>query len=283
MSEASESRVWLISGCSTGIGREIAKAALEHGDRVAVTARRPEAVADLVEAHRDAARSFALDVTDRAQVAETVAAVESAFGAIDVLVNNAGYGYMSALEEGEDDRVRAMFDTNFFGAVDLIKAVLPGMRARGRGHVINVSSMTGLVANPPNVYYSASKFALEAVTEGLSKEVGPLGIRVCAVEPGAVRTDWSVRSMQESATPIDAYADTVGQRKQLIKLAGDKFPGDPRKVADAVVMLAGLEDPPLRLVLGHDVFKAYGEKLRDGLASLDAWKETSLAINFDAG
>ncbi len=282
MSESAASRVWLITGCSTGIGREIARAALEHGDRVAVTARRPEVVADLVDAHPETARAFALDVTDAAALRDAVADVEAAFGQIDVLVNNAGYGYMSALEEGEDDRVRAMFDTNFFGAVDLIKAVLPGMRARGRGHVINVSSMTGLVANPPNVYYSASKFALEAVTEGLSKEVGPLGIRVCAIEPGAVRTDWSVRSMEESSTPIDAYADTVGQRKALIKLAGDKFPGDPRKVADVVVMLAGLDDPPLRLVLGHDVFKAYDEKLRAGLESLEAWKATSLGINFDS-
>lgn len=275
------SRVWLISGCSTGIGRAIASAALEHGDRVAVTARRVEAVADLVEAHPDTSAGFALDVTDRAQVEETVRRVEAAFGAIDVLVNNAGYGYMAALEEGEDERVRAMFDTNFFGAVDLTKAVLPGMRARGRGHVINISSMAGLVANPPNVYYSASKFALESVTEELAKEVAPFGVRVCAVEPGAVRTDWSLRSMQESGAPIDAYADTVGQRKKLIKLAGDKFPGDPGKVATAVLMLAGLDDPPLRLVLGRDVYKAYGQKLRDELESLERWRETSLGIDFD--
>ncbi len=277
----SDARVWLISGCSTGIGRAIATAALEHGDRVAVTARRTDAVADLVDAFPDTSTAFALDVTDREQIEETVRGVEAAFGGIDVLVNNAGYGYMAALEEGEDDRVRAMFDTNFFGAVDLTKAVLPGMRARGSGHVINISSMTGLVANPPNVYYSASKFALEAVTEELAKEVAPFGIRVCAVEPGAVRTDWSLRSMQESETPIDAYSETVGQRKQLIKLAGDKFPGDPRKVAAAVLMLAGLDDPPLRLALGRDVFKAYGQKLRDELDSLERWRETSLGIDFD--
>jgi len=279
----SDPRVWLISGCSTGIGRAIAEAALAYGDRVAVTARRPESVADLVDAWPDQARALALDVTDRAAIDAAVRACEAELGGIDVLVNNAGYGYMSALEEGEDDAVRTMFDTNFFGAVDLIKAVLPGMRARGRGDVINVSSMAGLVANPPNVYYSASKHALESVTEGLSKEVGAFGIRVCAVEPGAVRTDWSVRSMQETATPIADYDETVGKRKQLIKLAGDKFPGDPCKVADAVVMLAGMVDPPLRLVLGRDAFKAYEQKLRDGLASLEAWKQTSLGIDFDRG
>jgi len=283
MSGGSDARVWLISGCSTGIGRAIAHAALERGDQVAVTARRPEAVADLVEAHPEHARGFALDVTDGAAVRDTVAAVEAAFGRIDVLVNNAGYGYLSAVEEGEDDEVRRLFDTNFFGAVDLIKAVLPGMRARARGHVINVSSMAGLVANPPNVYYSATKHALEALTEGLSKEVGPLGIRVCAIEPGAVRTDWSVRSMHESKAPNDAYAETVGQRKQLIKIAGDRFPGDPAKVAAAVLMLADLDEPPTRLVLGHDVYKAWGDKLRAGLESLEQWKATSLSINFDAG
>jgi NAD(P)-dependent dehydrogenase (short-subunit alcohol dehydrogenase family) len=277
----SEARVWLISGCSTGIGRAIAEAALAHGDRVAVTARRPADVADLVGAWPEQARAIALDVTDCGAIEAAVREAEAALGPIDVLVNNAGYGYMAAVEEGEDDAVRRMFDTNFFGAVDLVKAVLPGMRARRSGCVINVSSMAGLVANPPNVYYSASKHALESVTEALAKEVAPLGIRVCAVEPGAVRTDWSVRSMQETASPIADYDETVGRRKQLIKLAGDKFPGDPRKVADVVVMLAGLPEPPLRMVLGRDAFQAYEQKLRDGLASLEAWQATSLGIDFD--
>ena len=127
-----------------------------------------------------------------------MAAARRRFGGIDVLVNNAGYGYLSAVEEGEDAEVRTLFDTNFFGVVDTIKAVLPGMRAQGSGHVINISSMTGLVANPPNAYYSSTKFALEALTEALSKEVGPLGIKVTAVEPGAFRTDWAKRSMHET-------------------------------------------------------------------------------------
>ena len=271
---------WLITGCSSGIGREIATAALERGHLVAATARRPESVADLVEAWPEQAFSLALDVTKRAQIEAVVAEIEWRLGGIDVLVNNAGYGYMAAVEEGEDDEVRALFDTNYFGAVDLIKAVLPGMRTRGSGHVINISSMTGLVANPPNVYYSSSKFALEALTEGLAKEVAPFGIRVTAIEPGAFRTDWSSRSMKETRRPIEAYAATVGARKKMIKAAGSSFPGDPRKVAEAVLRISEMAEPPLHLLLGHDVYKAYREKLTALLASIEEWKDVTHDVNF---
>jgi NAD(P)-dependent dehydrogenase (short-subunit alcohol dehydrogenase family) len=282
MSSNSErsSAAWLITGCSSGIGREIALAALARGGRVAVTARKPATVEDLVAAHSDRSIALALDVTDREQVAHAVRETERAFGGIDVLVNNAGYGYMAAVEEGEDDEVRAMFDTNYFGVVDMTKAVLPGMRARGSGRIINISSMTGLVANPPNVYYSSTKFALEALTEGLAKEVAPFGIHVSAVEPGAIRTDWSTRSMKETRQSIDAYAETVGARKALIKLAGSKFPGDPRRVAEAVVMLSELDEPPLHLLLGHDVFKAFREKLAGLMESVEEWKDVTLDVNF---
>lgn len=271
---------WLITGCSTGIGRHIAEAALAKGHKVAVTARKPEAVEDIVSAHPERAIALALDVTKRDQVDAAVRETERSFGGINVLVNNAGYGYMAAVEEGEDDEIRALFDTNYFGAVAMIQAVLPGMRARGRGHVINISSMTGLVANPPNVFYSSTKFALEALTEGLSKEVGPLGLHVTAIEPGAFRTDWSTRSMKEASHPIDAYADTVGARKALIKLVGDRFPGDPRRIADAVLMVSERKDPPLHLLLGHDVYKAYREKLSGLMASVEEWKDVTLDVNF---
>lgn len=272
--------VWLISGCSTGIGREIARAALEAGDRVAVTARRPETVSDLVADHPDQAIALALDVTDDGQIAAAVEATNDAFGRIDVLVNNAGYGYVSAVEEGDDADVRRMFDTNFFGAVALIKAVLPGMRARRDGMVLNISSMTGLVSNPANVYYSASKFALESLTEGLSKEVAPLGIRVAAVEPGLFRTDWSSRSMQESEPSISDYADTIGVRRELIRSSSGGEPGDPRRVGDACVMLSRLEEPPLRLLLGGDVLAATRAKLEDFMSSLDEWEDVTLDVGF---
>jgi len=279
-SPAATPAAWLITGCSTGIGRDIALAALAKGHRVAVTARKPKAVEDIVAQHPDRALALPLDVTDGAQVASAVAETERAFGKIDVLVNNAGYGYMAAVEEGEDDEVRAMFETNYFGVVAMIKAALPGMRRREGGHIINISSMTGLVANPPNVYYSSTKFALEALTEGLAKEVAPFGIRVTAIEPGAIRTDWSTRSMKEARKPIEAYEETVGARKNLIKLAGGKFPGDPRRVADAVLMVSELEEPPLHLLLGHDVYKAYREKLTGLMDSIEEWKPVTFDVNF---
>ena len=271
---------WLITGCSTGIGREIARAALEAGHSVAVTARNVDAVADFVDQFGDRALALPLDVTNRDQITAVVGEVEKTFGGIDVLVNNAGYGYMAAVEEGEDAEVRKLFDTNYFGVVDTLKAVLPGMRARRSGHVINISSMTGLVANPPNAYYSSTKFALEALTEALAKEVGPLGIKVTAIEPGAFRTDWAARSMQESSTPISDYDDNVGARKTLIKQFADHLPGDPRKVAEAVLMVAGLDEPPLRLLLGRDVLAAVREKIADLTASINHWESVTKNVNF---
>jgi NAD(P)-dependent dehydrogenase (short-subunit alcohol dehydrogenase family) len=271
---------WLITGCSTGFGREIARAALEAGHSVAVTARNVDAVADFVDQFGDRALALPLDVTDRDQITSAVGSVEKTFGGIDVLVNNAGYGYMAAVEEGEDAEVRKLFDTNYFGVVDTLKAVLPAMRARRSGHVINISSMTGLVANPPNAYYSSTKFALEALTEALAKEVGPLGIKVTAIEPGAFRTDWAARSMQESSTPIGDYDDNVGSRKTLIKQFADHLPGDPRKVAEAVLMIAGLDEPPLRLLLGRDVLAAVREKIADLTASIDHWESVTKNVNF---
>ena len=270
---------WLITGCSTGFGREIARAALEAGHSVVVTARRADAVQDFVDEFGDRAVAVALDVTNAGQVAAAVAAAEDAFGGIDVLVNNAGHGYLSAVEEGEDAEVRKLFDVNYFGAVDMIKAVLPAMRARGSGHIVNMSSMTGLVANPPNAYYSSTKFALEAVTEALATEVRPLGIKVTAIEPGAFRTDWATRSMKESATPITDYAD-VAARKDLIKQFADHLPGDPRKVAEAVLMLTELDDPPLRLLLGRDVLKAMRDKIAATSASIEEWKSVTKDVNF---
>jgi NAD(P)-dependent dehydrogenase (short-subunit alcohol dehydrogenase family) len=154
------------------------------------------------------------------------------------------------------------------------------MRERGAGRILNVSSMTGLVANPPNVYYSSSKFALEALTEGLAKEVAPFGIRVTAIEPGAVRTDWATRSMKEAREPLGAYADTVGARKTMIKDAAPHFAGDPRRVAEAVLRVAALDDPPLHLLLGRDVYEAYRAKLRDLTELVEAWKDTTLDIDF---
>jgi NAD(P)-dependent dehydrogenase (short-subunit alcohol dehydrogenase family) len=271
---------WLITGCSTGIGREIARAALEAGHSVVVTARRTETVAEFAETYGDRAVVVGLDVTDKDQIAAAVQAAEEAFGGVDVLVNNAGNGYLSAIEEGEDDKVRKLFDTNYFGVVDTIKVVLPQMRARGSGHIVNISSMTGLVANPPNGYYSSTKFALEALTEALAQEVRPFGIKVTAIEPGAFRTDWAARSMWESSTPIGDYDENVGARKTMIKEFANHLPGDPRKVAEAVLMVTTLDDPPLRLLLGRDVLKAVRDKLAAFSASIAQWEAVTKDVNF---
>lgn len=270
---------WLVTGCSTGIGRAVASAALEAGHSVLVTARRPEAVQDLVDAHPGTAVSAALDVTDRSQIAAAVDRADAAFGGVDVLVNNAGYGYLSAVEEGDDAEVRALFDTNFFGAVDTIKAVLPQMRARGGGHIVNVSSMTGIVTNPPNTYYSCTKHAMEALTEGLAKEVAPLGIKVSAIEPGAFQTDYITRSMHR-AESIEDYAE-VSERKEVILAFGEHLPGDPAKLATAVLRIAGMDDPPLRLLLGRDVLRAFREKTAAWTASVEEWEDVTVAMDFD--
>lgn len=273
---------WLITGCSTGIGREIARAALQDGHSVVITARRTATITDLAGEFGDRAVAVALDVTDSDQIAAAVRAADDAFGGIDVLVNNAGYGYMAAVEEGDDTEVRKLFDTNYFGVVDTIKAVLPGMRARKSGHIVNISSMTGLVANPPNAYYSSTKFALEALTEALAQEVGPLGIKVTAIEPGAFRTDWARRSMHESSTPIGDYDEGVGARKTMIKQFADHLPGDPRKVAGAVLTVTALDEPPLRLLLGRDVLKAVRQKIATLTASIDEWEAVTKDVDFPA-
>ena len=270
---------WLITGCSTGIGRAIAVAALDAGHSVVVTARQPGAVQDLVETHPETAIAVALDVTDRTQISAAMVQAEAAFGGVDVLVNNAGYGYLSAVEEGDDAEVRALFDTNFFGAVDMIKAVLPAMRARGEGHIVNVSSMTGIVTNPPNTYYSCTKHAIEALTEGLAKEVAPFGIKVSAIEPGAFQTDYITRSMHQ-AEGIEDYAD-IAQRKELIVAFGEHLPGDPAKLAAAVLQIVAMEDPPLRLLLGQDVLNAFRDKTAAWTATVDEWEQVTTAMNFD--
>jgi NAD(P)-dependent dehydrogenase (short-subunit alcohol dehydrogenase family) len=272
--------VWLVTGCSTGIGREIALAALRKGYRVVLTARNPDSVEDLRAAHPDQTIAVALDVTKPEQIADVVAAADQAFGGIDVLCNNAGYGYMAAIEEGDEDAVRAMFETNFWGPLKLIKAVLPQMRARRQGYVINISSQAGLMSNPGTAYYSASKFALEGLTEGLSREVKPFGIRVTAVEPGPFRTDWSGRSLKQVANPIADYADNVGARRAMITSMHGKLPGDPRRAGEAIVALADLAEPPPQLLLGGPVYHTYRAKLDGVIQSLKDWEAVTLAADF---
>lgn len=273
-------RVWLITGCSSGIGRELALAALAKGERVAVTARDVTKVHDIVASAPGRALALALDVTNPEQVGSAVGEAERMLGCIDVLVNNAGYGYLAAIEEGDEADVRALFETNYFGMVAMIRAVLPGMRARGRGHIINVSSMTGLVGNPGVGYYASTKWAMEGFSEALRKELAPLGIRVSLVEPGAIRTEWAGGSLKQPPASLAAYALTVGARRTMIRGAHGTQAGDPRRVAEAIVMLSALEDPPMRLLLGRDVFEMFSAKLDEMKASLEQWRAVSLDVDY---
>jgi NAD(P)-dependent dehydrogenase (short-subunit alcohol dehydrogenase family) len=272
--------IWFITGCSTGLGRALATAVLRNGERAVVTARDPKQVADLVEAHPGRALALPLDVTDKTQIKQAVAEAENTFGHIDVLVNNAGYGYLAALEEGEDDEVRAMFDTNVHGLVDVTKAVLPGMRARRSGHIVNVSSLGGLAAFGATGYYHATKFAVEGLSESLAAEVGPLGVKVTIVEPGAFRTNWSGPSMRQSRTTIDDYAETAGARRTSTLATYGHQPGDPARAAAAIITAVRAEEPPLRLLLGkvaHDVATARLDKLA---ASFASWRELTLSADY---
>ena len=211
----SSDAVWLITGCSTGFGRELCRALLRRGYRVVVTARNPATLDEFALAGN--ALVAALDVTVPRQIADVVRQADERFGQIDVLVNNAGYGYLSAVEEGEDEEVRAMFETNVFGLANMTKAVLPGMRARRRGHIVNISSVGGLIGFPGIGYYNASKFAVEGLSEALAKETAGLGIKVTIVEPGPFRTDWAGRSLKTPKNAIADYAQSAGARRAAIQ------------------------------------------------------------------
>jgi len=271
---------WLITGCSTGLGRALAQEVLSGGHSAVVTARRDSAVQDLVDAHPDTALGLALDVTDHVQVAEAVHRAEERFGRIDVLVNNAGYGYRAALEEGDDADVRRLFDTNLFGAIAMIKAVLPGMRAQRAGTIVNVSSIGARACPAGSGYYSATKAALEAVTSALRKEVQPLGITAMSVEPGAFSTDFSGRSLTQSAEAIADYAETAGKRRKENDAVHGTQPGDPARAAAALVEVVGSGKAPELLVLGPDALIRLRSVL-DGLgADVDAWEQVSTSTDF---
>ena len=275
-----QSLVWFITGCSTGFGRELAKLVLARGERVVVTARKVEQIADLVEGLEERALALRLDVTNVSDVQEAVKLAEEKFGWVDVLVNNAGYGYLAAVEEGEDAAVREMFETNFFGLVELTKAVLPGMRARKSGAIVNVSSIGGLVSFGATGYYHATKYAVEGLSESLAIETAPLGIKVMIVEPGPFRTDWSGRSLQESKTVIDDYDQTAGVRRRSSKANSGKQVGDPVRGAQAIIDTITSEHPPLRLVLGKPGLDLVYKKLESVKKELDAWRETTLGADF---
>jgi len=274
------SGVWFITGCSTGFGRELSKMLLDRGYKVVVTARDSQKIQDLVAGHEGRALALKLDVTNPAEVEQAAKKAEATFGSIDVLINNAGYGYLSATEEGEDAEVRAMFEANFFGLARMTQAVLPGMRKRRHGAIVNVSSIGGFVGFPGVSYYNATKFAVEGLSEALSKEVEPLGIKVIIVEPGPFRTDWAGRSLKVPAKAIADYTDTAGVRRQNISGGSGKQAGDPVRACEAIIKAVESEKPPLRLLLGKMALVTARTKLDQVRGDIEAWKDVSLGADY---
>lgn len=271
---------WLITGCSTGLGRALAQAVTGAGHNAVVTARDAAAVADLAESAPERVLAVALDVTDPAQVASAVQQAQERFDRIDVLVNNAGYGYRAAVEEGDDAEVRALFETHFFGTVAMIKAVLPDMRARRSGAIVNISSIGAQLTPVGSGYYSAAKAAIEGISGALRGELAPLGISVTIVEPGAFRTDFAGRSLVQSATVIEDYVATAGQRRKENDTMHGNQPGDPAKAGNAIIAAVESPEPPAFLLLGPDALAAYRYRADAQAAEISQWEELTSSTDF---
>jgi NAD(P)-dependent dehydrogenase (short-subunit alcohol dehydrogenase family) len=272
--------VWFITGCSTGFGRALAQLIVQRGWRLVATARDKSRVADLVEQAEDRVLAVDLDVGDAAQVAAAVAAAQARFGRIDVLVNNAGYGYQSSIEEGVEAQIRAQFDANVFGLFAMTRAVLPSMRAQRSGHILNITSVAGLIGFPGSGYYAASKHAVEGFSDSLSAEVKPLGISVTCVEPGPFRTDWAGRSLQQTTSTLEDYKDTVAKRMATTKASSGSQAGDPVRAGEVMIALTQMQEPPRHLPLGSWGHDAVLEDRKARLRQIEQVREMSLAADF---
>lgn len=282
MTEAADNPVWFITGCSTGFGRELAREVLGRGFHCVATARDPSQVQDLVS-DADRALALKLDVTDPAQVEAAVGAAEARFGRLDVVVNNAGIGYFGAIEDSDEAEVRRMFEINVWGLSAVTRAVLPGMRARRSGHIVNISSIGGLRAFPGVGYYNATKFAVEGLSESLAAEVAPLGIKVTIVEPSGFRTDWAGRSADEAPRTVPDYAPTAGKNQAAIRSYSGRQAGDPVRAVAAIVRAVESSNPPLRLLLGKAALAGARGKIDLLQRDFDAWAEVTEGADFPPG
>ena len=273
-------KVWLITGCSTGFGRELAKQVIAKGYKAAIAARNTNNIKDIVAGHEDKAIAIKLDVTKLEEIKEDVKATKQKFGRIDVLVNNAGIGYFAAVEESEDAAVRNMFEINFFGLSKMIQEVLPIMRAQKSGHILNIASIGGLVGFPAVGFYNATKFAVDGLSEALAKETAPLGIKVTIVAPSGFRTDWAGRSAENSPIVIEDYATTAGLNKNNIRGYSGSQPGDPVRAAAAMIKVVESANPPLRLLLGQAALNGARAKIESLKKDFDAWADTTIGADF---
>lgn len=279
--QSSQAKAWLITGSSSGFGLALAKAVLDKGDRVLATARKPEQLANLVNQYPETAKAVRLDVTNFPEIQDAVRITLDSFGSIDVLVNNAGYGSFGAVEEVSDQDIRRQFEVNFFGALCLMRRVLPQMRQQRRGHILNLSSVGGFTSFSGAGIYNATKFALEGLSEALAQEVAPLGVKVTIVEPGAFRTDFNGRSLNVPDQQIDDYASTSGQFIKLTRDMDGEQPGDPAKAAQAIIQVVESDDPPRRLVLGKDALRAIRDQIQSVSEEISAWEELTTSTAFE--
>ena len=273
------SQVWLITGSSRGLGRALAEAVLAAGHMLVATARKPSELADLVERHGGQVRTVALDVTDAGAARDAIEATADAFGRLDVLVNNAGYGDVGSIEDTSDADFRAQIETNLFGVVNVTKAALPLMRQQGEGHIIQISSIGGRRGTPGLAAYQTAKWGVEGFSEVLAKEVGPLGINVTIIEPGGFRTDWSGSSMTIRSWRPE-YDGTVGAVGRFQREYSGTQPGDPAKAAAVIMYIASLDDPPLRLLLGTDAVQLAEREESARLESDKKWREVSVSTDY---
>ncbi|MEJ5058465.1 MULTISPECIES: oxidoreductase [unclassified Pseudomonas] len=274
-------KVFLITGVSSGFGLAFSQAALAAGHTVVGTVRREAERAAFEALHANRAKAFVLDVTDFPAIEPLVADILREAGRIDVLVNNAGYGHEGILEESSLSEMQRQFDVNVFGAVAMIKAVLPGMRERRSGHIVNITSMAGFITLPGIAYYSGSKFALEGVSEALANEVEGLGIHVTAVAPGSFRTEWAGRSMIRSGRTLEDYDAVFNPVRKAREDKSGKQAGDPHKAAQVLLTLVAAEKPPVHLLLGKDAVRLVREKIANLQAEIDAWEHLSTSTEFD--
>ena len=273
-------RVWFITGTSTGFGRLLAEQVLHAGDYVVATARNPAQIADLVEKYPDRAKALRLDVTDRAQATSAVNHAIAAFGRIDVLVNNAGYGLVAAQEEATDDEIRRQVETNVFGVIHVTQAVLPHLRKQRSGHIVNMSSVAGLVGTPGLGYYNLTKFALEGMSEALAQELAPFGIHVTTIEPGPFRTDFAGRSAHFHSPEMPEYANSAGKTRATLHAAHGTQKGDPLRAVQAIQQVVNSKNPPQHLLLGAFALARFRSKLDRFQKEIAEWEIVALGADF---
>jgi short-subunit dehydrogenase len=276
-------RTWFITGASTGFGRLLAEEVLKSGGKVIATARNIEKVIDLEQTYPAQAKAFALDVTDYPQVISVVAQTTASYGPVDVLVNNAGYGLAGAVEEATEEEFMPMFNTNVFGLIHVTQAILPHLRSRRSGHILNLSSVGGLVSSPGMGFYNATKYAVEGLSEALAGEVKPLGIHVTIVEPGPFRTDFLGRSGEQAATIIPDYDATAGNMRRYFGDQDGKQKGDPLRAVHAMMAVVDSPTPPLRLLLGAAALQRVRTKLESWQKEIAAWESTTVGADFPEG